>query len=104
METGADVRTLNIAAGENFCMKAIEAGLSQHRPVLFFITQGESSTGVHQPIEQLGTLCHKYYFLQYLSVHTILINMLYVILYICKTPVLLLVLVLVLCMYSFGQF
>ncbi|PNF33614.1 Serine--pyruvate aminotransferase, mitochondrial [Cryptotermes secundus] len=57
---GADVRTINIPAGEYFCMKAIEAGLSQHRPVLFFITQGESSTGVHQPIEQLGLLCHKY--------------------------------------------
>ncbi|XP_069683970.1 alanine--glyoxylate aminotransferase [Periplaneta americana] len=57
---GANVKTIEKPAGDNFCLRAIEAGLSQHRPVLFFITQGESSTGVYQPLEGLGILCHKY--------------------------------------------
>lgn len=57
---GGNVKTIEKPAGENFCLNAVERGLSQHRPVVFFITQGESSTGVYQPLEGLGVLCHKY--------------------------------------------
>ncbi|KAK4023801.1 hypothetical protein OUZ56_009200 [Daphnia magna] len=57
---GADVRTLTKTAGENFKMGEIEAALVQHKPAIFFLAQGESSTGVVQPIEGVGALCSKY--------------------------------------------
>ncbi|NXV80523.1 SPYA protein, partial [Atlantisia rogersi] len=34
------------------------AGLARHKPSVLFITHGESSTGVLQPLEGLGELCH----------------------------------------------
>ncbi|NXU87221.1 SPYA protein, partial [Xiphorhynchus elegans] len=36
------------------------AGLVQHKPSVLFITHGESSTGVLQPLEGLGELCHRH--------------------------------------------
>ncbi|NXW71708.1 SPYA protein, partial [Hirundo rustica] len=38
----------------------VTQGLVQHRPLVLFITHGESSTGVLQPLEGLGELCHRY--------------------------------------------
>ncbi|NXQ31504.1 SPYA protein, partial [Alaudala cheleensis] len=35
-------------------------GLVQHKPLVLFITHGESSTGVLQPLEGLGQLCHRH--------------------------------------------
>ncbi|NWQ96496.1 SPYA protein, partial [Burhinus bistriatus] len=35
-------------------------GLAQHKPSVLFITHGESSTGVLQPLEGLGELCHRH--------------------------------------------
>lgn len=34
-------------------------GLVQHKPLVLFLTHGESSTGVLQPLEGLGELCHR---------------------------------------------
>uniref|UniRef100_A0A4W4EEF6 Alanine--glyoxylate aminotransferase n=2 Tax=Electrophorus electricus TaxID=8005 RepID=A0A4W4EEF6_ELEEL len=34
--------------------------LSKYKPVLFFLTHGESSTGVVHPIDGIGELCHRY--------------------------------------------
>lgn len=34
-------------------------GLVRHKPLVLFITHGESSTGVLQPLEGLGELCHR---------------------------------------------
>lgn len=31
----------------------------KHKPLVLFITHGESSTGVLQPLEGLGELCHR---------------------------------------------
>lgn len=59
LSEGADVRTLTKTAGENFKMGEIEAALVQHKPAIFFLAQGESSTGVVQPIEGVGALCSK---------------------------------------------
>lgn len=33
--------------------------LARHKPSVIFITHGESSTGVLQPLEGLGELCHR---------------------------------------------
>lgn len=46
-------------AGKNFSLKEFERALLEYRPSLLFVTQGESSTGVYQPIQGLGDLCHK---------------------------------------------
>jgi alanine-glyoxylate transaminase/serine-glyoxylate transaminase/serine-pyruvate transaminase len=46
-------------AGENFSLADIEAALLQHKPAVLFLAQGESSTGVVQPIEGFGALCTK---------------------------------------------
>uniref|UniRef100_A0A8C3K7X3 alanine--glyoxylate transaminase n=1 Tax=Calidris pygmaea TaxID=425635 RepID=A0A8C3K7X3_9CHAR len=35
-------------------------GLVQHKPSVLFIAHGESSTGVLQPLEGLGKLCHRH--------------------------------------------
>lgn len=37
----------------------ITQGLQQHKPVLVFVTHGESSGSTLQPLEGLGQLCHK---------------------------------------------
>lgn len=34
-------------------------GLAQHKPVLLFLTHGESSSGVLQPLDGYGELCHR---------------------------------------------
>ncbi|XP_040204857.1 serine--pyruvate aminotransferase isoform X2 [Rana temporaria] len=57
---GADVRLLSKAPGEGFTLKEIEKGLAEHKPSLLFITHGESSSGVVQPLDGLGDLCHRY--------------------------------------------
>ena len=37
--------------GTPFTLQQIEEGLKANKPVLFFITHGESSTGVCQPLD-----------------------------------------------------
>lgn len=57
---GADARKLQIKKlGYGFTLNDIENGLSIHRPKILFLTQGESSTGVLQPLEGVGDLCRK---------------------------------------------
>ncbi|KAM4041301.1 alanine--glyoxylate aminotransferase isoform 2-T2 [Anomaloglossus baeobatrachus] len=57
---GADVRLVTKPPGEGFTLKEIEKGLAEHKPSLFFITHGESSSGVVQPLDGIGDLCHRY--------------------------------------------
>uniref|UniRef100_G3NKR2 Alanine--glyoxylate aminotransferase n=1 Tax=Gasterosteus aculeatus aculeatus TaxID=481459 RepID=G3NKR2_GASAC len=56
----AEVNTMVAAPGVFFTNAEIEQALSKHRPVLFFLTHGESSTGVLHPLEGIGQLCLKY--------------------------------------------
>ena len=46
--------------GENFSLADIEAALEEHKPAILFLVQGESSTGVVQPLEGVGSLCSRY--------------------------------------------
>ncbi|XP_005236904.3 LOW QUALITY PROTEIN: alanine--glyoxylate aminotransferase [Falco biarmicus] len=57
---GANVHELLKPPGEYFTLWDIEEGLVQHKPSVLFITHGESSTGVLQPLEGLGELCHRH--------------------------------------------
>lgn len=45
--------------GEAVRLEVIERRMEAERPVLVFVTQGDSSTGVLQPVEGLGELCRK---------------------------------------------
>lgn len=58
--SGANVKQLMGTPGVPFTLKEIGAGLKEHKPVLFFITHGESSTGVVQGLEGIGALCHRF--------------------------------------------
>ena len=55
---GANVTEITTPAGTNFTLEQIEAGVKQHKPDLVFVTHGESSTGVLQPLEGIGAMCH----------------------------------------------
>ncbi|XP_031975979.1 serine--pyruvate aminotransferase isoform X2 [Corvus moneduloides] len=57
---GANVYELLKPPGKYFTPQDIEQGLVQHKPLVLFITHGESSTGVLQPLEGLGELCHRH--------------------------------------------
>ncbi|XP_075273922.1 alanine--glyoxylate aminotransferase isoform X2 [Opisthocomus hoazin] len=57
---GANVHELLKPLGEYFAPWDIEEGLARHKPSVLFITHGESSTGVLQPLEGLGELCHRH--------------------------------------------
>ncbi|XP_044290916.1 serine--pyruvate aminotransferase [Varanus komodoensis] len=57
---GAEVHQLIKTPGEYFTLEEIERGLVEHAPFLLFITHGESSTGVVQPLDGLGDLCHRH--------------------------------------------
>ncbi|KAL7832549.1 hypothetical protein SRHO_G00295670 [Serrasalmus rhombeus] len=57
---GAKVNTIVTSAGSYYTNDEIEQALAKYKPVLFFLTHGESSTGVLHPIDGIGELCHKY--------------------------------------------
>ncbi|XP_066182171.1 alanine--glyoxylate aminotransferase [Sylvia atricapilla] len=57
---GANVCELLKPPGKYFTPQDIEQGLVQHKPLVLFITHGESSTGVLQPLDGLGKLCHRH--------------------------------------------
>jgi len=55
---GATVKEITTPTGTCFTLDQITAGVKEHKPDLLFVTHGESSTGVLQPLEGLGPLCH----------------------------------------------
>ncbi|XP_071945590.1 alanine--glyoxylate aminotransferase-like [Antedon mediterranea] len=57
---GADVRVLKKPAGEVFTTQEVSQSIQEHKPCVFFITQGESSSGIHQPLEGFGDVCKKH--------------------------------------------
>ncbi len=58
--TGAEVTTLERPWGEIIPLDAIRETLQRVRPKVFGIVHAETSTGVHQPIAELGKLCHEF--------------------------------------------
>lgn len=57
---GADCRFVSAELGFGLTLEQIEEALAKHRPVMLFLVQGDSSTGVLQPLEGVGALCRKY--------------------------------------------
>merc|ERR1711936_88002 len=56
---GATVKEIVTGAGTNFSLAQLTAGIREHKPDLLFVTHGESSTGVVQPLEGVGAMCHQ---------------------------------------------
>lgn len=56
---GANVHVVEAELGTPLGLARVEEHLQLVKPVIFFVTQGDSSTGVLQPIEGLGELCRK---------------------------------------------
>lgn len=57
---GADARILNARYGEPVTLEALEEYMKVHKPSVFFIVQGESSTGLKQDLRGMGDICRKY--------------------------------------------
>jgi len=57
LRQGADVRELGKPAGQPFTLEEIGQALESHKPVFFFVTHAESSTGGLQGLEGIGPLC-----------------------------------------------
>ncbi|XP_057618832.1 alanine--glyoxylate aminotransferase [Chionomys nivalis] len=57
---GAHVHQMIKEPGEHYTLQEVEEGLARHKPVLLFLTHGESSTGVMQPLDGFGELCRRY--------------------------------------------
>lgn len=56
---GADVRYIETGSNDILTMDNLNEYFEVHKPQIFFITQGDSSTGTLQPIEGIGELCRK---------------------------------------------
>lgn len=56
---GADVHTIEKAWGDVFSPEEIESALRQVRPKLLAVVQGDTSTTMLQPLEELGALCRE---------------------------------------------
>ncbi|XP_074046834.1 alanine--glyoxylate aminotransferase [Macrotis lagotis] len=57
---GAKVHQMVKVPGEYYTLQDVEKGLTQHKPVLLFLTHGESSSGILQPLDGYGDLCHRH--------------------------------------------
>ena len=57
---GADVRVIEKAWGEAFSTGELYSALELHRPAILALVHGETSTGVVQPLEDVGDLCREF--------------------------------------------
>ncbi len=57
---GADVRVIEKNWGEAFTTAELYAALEEHRPKIMALVHGETSTGVVQPLEDVGEICREF--------------------------------------------
>ncbi|CAL8366759.1 unnamed protein product [Boreogadus saida] len=57
---GANVHKMVKTPGELFSNTEIEQAIAKHKPVLFFLTHGESSAGLCHPMDGIGDICQKH--------------------------------------------
>lgn len=57
---GADVRLIKKLPGESLTLEEARKNFKLHRPSLFFIAHGESSTGQLQNLQGFGDLCREF--------------------------------------------
>lgn len=57
---GADVRLINKLPGEQVTLEEARESFKLHKPSIFFIAHGESSTGCLQNLNGFGDLCREF--------------------------------------------
>jgi alanine-glyoxylate transaminase/serine-glyoxylate transaminase/serine-pyruvate transaminase len=57
---GADVRVIEKNWGEAFTTAELYSALEEHRPKILALVHGETSTGVMQPLADVGDLCREF--------------------------------------------
>lgn len=57
---GAEVHTIETDWGQVFTPAAIEAAITRVRPRVLAIVQGDTSTTMNQPLDELGVICERY--------------------------------------------
>jgi len=57
---GADVRVIEKGWGEAFTTGELYSALEEHRPKILALVHGETSTGVVQPLEDVGDICREF--------------------------------------------
>jgi len=57
---GADVRVIEKGWGEAFTTGELYSALEEHRPQIMALVHGETSTGVVQPLKDVGDLCREF--------------------------------------------
>jgi (S)-ureidoglycine-glyoxylate aminotransferase len=57
---GAEVKVIETGWGEVFRPEQIEAAVKEFSPRLVAICQGDTSTTMCQPLEEIGKICHRY--------------------------------------------
>ncbi|XP_024419770.1 alanine--glyoxylate aminotransferase [Desmodus rotundus] len=57
---GARTYPMTKDPGGHYTLQEVEEALAKHKPVVLFLTHGESSSGILQPLEGYGELCHRY--------------------------------------------
>uniref|UniRef100_A0A914DJX1 alanine--glyoxylate transaminase n=1 Tax=Acrobeloides nanus TaxID=290746 RepID=A0A914DJX1_9BILA len=56
---GGRVQTLNVESGKAATLEMFSKAVEDCKPAFVFVCQGESSTGVAQPLEGFGDVCYK---------------------------------------------
>lgn len=54
---GGDVRLLEVSPGDIVTTEELQNYMRVHKPVVFFMCHGDSSTGVLQPLQEFGEIC-----------------------------------------------
>jgi (S)-ureidoglycine-glyoxylate aminotransferase len=57
---GADVRVIECEWGTVFTPEAVEAAIRDFSPALVTVCQGDTSTTMCQPLQEIGRLCHRH--------------------------------------------
>lgn len=57
---GGDVRVLEVSPGKTISSEELRSYMQVHRPSVFFVCHGDSSTGVLQPLREFGEICRSH--------------------------------------------
>lgn len=57
---GAEVHTVETEWGQVFPVSVVEEAVRRVRPKLVAVVQGDTSTTMNQPLDELGAVCHRY--------------------------------------------
>lgn len=57
---GGDVRLLEVSPGDVMTTDEVRRYMAVHKPSVFFVCHGDSSTGVLQPLEEFGEICRSH--------------------------------------------